>query len=147
MDWLARLASVEAALSPVAVGWLHHAGTRLALAAGDFEEALRRRALVLAHEAVEDRLKALLCLEFVGPALERNDQAAASQFLAEGRRWAGDLSDPDITIAVCKAAARLALARRDWPAVLNRLPWRALPLTSTGGPWKSSRRCAGRQCS
>jgi hypothetical protein len=119
--WLARLTSVEAALSLVAIGWLHHVGTRLALAVGDYEGAQRQRASVLANEAVENRLKALLCLEFVGPALVRNDQAAATAFLAEGRRWAGNLNDGDVAIALCKAAARLALAQSDWPAVAQQI--------------------------
>jgi len=119
--WLARLADVEAALSPVAGGWFHHASTRLALARRDREEALRQCALVLADEAVENRLKAFLCLEFVGPALEQNDPAAAITFLAEGRRWAGDLNDGDIAIAVGKAAARLALAQGDWPAAAGQI--------------------------
>lgn len=119
--WLARLADVEASLSPVAAGWFHHAGARLALARRDYEAALRQCALVLANEGIEDRLKAFVCLEFVGPALERKDLAAADAFLAEGRRWAGDMNDGDITIAVCKAAARLALAQGDWSAAAQQI--------------------------
>ncbi len=69
--------------------------------------------MVVANEAVENRLKAFLCLELVGPALARNDRPTATEFIAEGRRWAGELSDADITISVCKAAARLALAEGD----------------------------------
>ena len=119
--WMARLTRVGGALSPVATGWLHHVGTRLALARRDYEEALRQCALVLANEAVENRLKAFLCLEFVGPALDRSDLAAAAAFLAEGRRWAGAINDGDITIAVCKAAARLALAQGEWPAAAQQI--------------------------
>lgn len=119
--WLARLGEIEGALSPVVAGWFHHAGTRLALARRDHEEALRRCALVLANVAVEDRLKVFVCLEFVGPALERKDLAAAAAFLAEGRRWAGDMNDGDLTIAVCKAAARLALVQGDWPAAAQQI--------------------------
>jgi hypothetical protein len=112
---------VEGALSPVGAGWLHHAGTRLALARRDYEDALRHCALVLENDAVEDRLKVFLCLEFVSPALEQNDQVAAAAFLAEGRRWAGDMNDGGITIAVCKATARLALAQTDWPAAAQQI--------------------------
>jgi hypothetical protein len=119
--WLARLREIEGALSPVAAGWFHHAGTRLALAGRDYEAALRQCALVLANEAVEARLKTFLCLEFVGPALDRNDLAAAAAFLAEGRRWAGAMNDGDISIAVCKAAARLALAQGDWPVAAQQI--------------------------
>jgi len=132
--WLARLGDVAGALSPVAVGWVHHAGTRLALAWRDCGEALRQYALVLASGAVEDRLKAFLCLELVGPALDRNDLAAAAAFLAEGRRWAGDLNDGDITIAVCKAAARLALAQGDWPAAAQQIALAGIAAHEEGRP-------------
>jgi len=119
--WLASLRDVVGALSPLTAGWLDHAGARLALARRDYEDALRQYTLVLANEAVENRLKAFGCLEFVGPALERKDLAAAAAFLAEGRRWAGDMNDGDITIAVCKVAARLALAQGDWPAAAQQI--------------------------
>lgn len=120
-QWLARLEGIADTLSPIALGWLHHAAARLALARRGYEEALRLRALVVANTAVEDRLKVFLCLEFVGPALERNDPDSAAAFLIEGRDWAGEEADGDITIAICKAAARLALAQGDWPAAAQQI--------------------------
>jgi hypothetical protein len=133
-QWLARLEVVAAELSPIALGWLHHAAARLALARRDYEEALRLRVLVLTNAAVENRLKAFLCLEFVGPALEQNDPDAAAAFIIEGRDWAGEEADGDITIAICKAAARLALAQGDWPAAAQQIALAGFAAHERGRP-------------
>jgi hypothetical protein len=133
-QWLAHLEGIADTLSPVALGWLHHAAARLALAGRNYEEALRLRALVVANAAVENRLKAFLCLEFVGPALERKDPDAAAAFLAEGRRWAAEEADGDITIAICKAAARLELAQGDWPAAVQQIALAGFAAHDRGRP-------------